>query len=148
VLIGHCGERTEEPAARQVAAWFAEEGWDVHRAPIAPHFVHIDLMVCMLAPQCAAVCKDTTDDDVLDWLTSKNIELINCSYRETMKLGCNVLALGEDRILSTAENRDFNAKLRAAGFTVYDPDVSMFTLGGGGVHCMAMPLRRTAQPAR
>jgi N-dimethylarginine dimethylaminohydrolase len=28
------------------------------------------------------------------------------------------------------------------GFEVYDPDVSMFTKGGGGVHCMAQPLRR------
>jgi arginine deiminase len=28
------------------------------------------------------------------------------------------------------------------GFTVYDPDVTMFTLGGGGVHCMCQALRR------
>ena len=25
---------------------------------------------------------------------------------------------------------------------VYDPDVSLFTHGGGGVHCMCQPLRR------
>ena len=28
------------------------------------------------------------------------------------------------------------------GFTVYDPDMSMFTLGGGGVHCLSQALRR------
>ena len=37
-----------------------------------------------------------------------------------------------------------NARLRAHGFTVYDPDVTMFTMGGGGVHCMCQPLRRDA----
>ena len=35
-----------------------------------------------------------------------------------------------------------NAKMRALGFEVYDPDMSMFTLGGGGVHCLCQALRR------
>ena len=45
-------------------------------------------------------------------------------------------------MLSTAASQDLNGKLRAMGFTVYDPDVTMFTLGGGGVHCMCQALRR------
>jgi N-dimethylarginine dimethylaminohydrolase len=35
-----------------------------------------------------------------------------------------------------------NERLRALGYTVYDPDMSQFTLAGGGVHCLAQPLRR------
>ncbi len=142
VLIGYCGERTQEPAARQVAEWVSAEGWEVRLQPIAEHYVHIDLMVCMLAPKLAAVCPDTTDDAVLDWLRGKGIELVPVSYRDTMKLGCNVVALGNDRVISTSESTDLNARLRALGFTVYDPDVTMFTLGGGGVHCMCQSLRR------
>ncbi len=144
VLIGYCGERTQEPAARQVAGWLEAEGWEVMLEPIAEHYVHIDLMVCLLAPKLAAVCLDTTSDRVLDWLRSKKIELVPVSYGDTMTLGCNVVALGNDRVLSTAESKDLNAKLRAMGFTVYDPDVSMFTMGGGGVHCMCQALRRDA----
>jgi N-dimethylarginine dimethylaminohydrolase len=45
-------------------------------------------------------------------------------------------------VLSTAASKELNGRLRALGFTVYDPDVSMFTLGGGGVHCMCQALRR------
>lgn len=142
VLIGYCGERTQEQAARQVGGWLEAEGWEVRLQPIAEHYVHIDLMVCMLAPKLAAVCFDTTDDGVIAWLRSKGIELIPVSYRDTMKLGCNVVALGNDRVLSTADSTELNGKLRALGFTVYDPDVSMFTLGGGGVHCMCQALRR------
>jgi N-dimethylarginine dimethylaminohydrolase len=142
VLIGYCGERTQEPAARQVGSWFEREGWEVRLQPIAEHYVHIDLMVCMLAPKLAAVCLDTTDDGVVSWLSGKGIELLPVSYRDTMKLGCNVVSLGEDRVLSTAESGELNAKLRSLGFTVYDPDVTMFTLGGGGVHCMCQSLRR------
>jgi N-dimethylarginine dimethylaminohydrolase len=61
-----------------------------------------------------------------------------------MALGCNVVALGNDRVLSTAGAKDLNAKLRAAGFKVYDPDMTMFTWAGGGVHCMCQPLNREA----
>ena len=146
VLIGYCGERTQQQSAEQVGGWLEAEGWEVLLEPIAEHYVHIDLMVCMLAPKLAAVCLDTTSDRVLGWLRAKKIELIPVSYRDTMKLGCNVVALGDDRVLSTAESKDLNAKLRALGFTVYDPDVSMFTMGGGGVHCMCQALRR--DPAR
>lgn len=142
VLIGYSGERTQEQAARQVGGWLEAEGWEVALEPIAEHYVHIDLMVCMLAPKLAAVCLDTTSDRVLDWLRSKRIELVPVGYRDTMALGCNALALGGDRVLSTAQSKDLNAKLRAMGFTVYDPDVSVFTMGGGGVHCLCQALRR------
>ena len=64
------------------------------------------------------------------------------SFRETMALGCNVVALGNDRVLSRRVVEGLNAKLRALGFTVYDPDMSQFLLAGGGVHCMCQPLRR------
>lgn len=142
VLIGYCGERTEEPAARQIAGWLEKEGWEVRLAPIAEHYVHIDLMVCMLAHKLCAVCLETTDDAIVDWLRAKKIEIVPVSYRDTMALGCNVMALGGDKVISTAQSKDLNARMRALGFTVYDPDVSMFTLGGGGVHCMAQALRR------
>ena len=142
VLIGSCGERTQEPAARQVARWFEGEGWEVKLAPIAEHYVHIDLMVCMLAEKLAAVCLDTTEPDILEWLSEKNIEMVPVSYPETMMLGCNVMSLGNDKILSPAANSGLNERLRALGFEVLDPDVDVFTRGGGGVHCMAQPLRR------
>lgn len=142
VLLGYCGERSQEPAALQIKGWLESEGWEVKLAPIAEHYVHIDLMVCMLADKLAAVCLDTTEDDIIQWLKSKRIEIVPVNYRDTMNLGCNVVALGNDRVISTAESKDLNEKLRANGFEVYDPDVSMFTLGGGGVHCMCQALHR------
>ncbi len=142
VLIGYAGVRSEEEGSRQVASWFIEKGWEVKLAPMAEHYVHMDLMVCMLAPKLCAVCLDTTDDWVVDWLKSKRIEIVPVSYRDTMQLGCNVVSLGNDRVLSTKNNETLNAHLRAIGFKVYDPDLSMFTMGGGGPHCLSQALRR------
>jgi N-dimethylarginine dimethylaminohydrolase len=142
VLIGYTGARGEEVAARQVGGWMEAEGIEVKYAPIDEFYVHIDLMVCMLAEKLAAVCLDTTEPDVVDWLRARKIEIVPVSFRDTMGLGCNVVALGNDRVISVAQSPELNARLRALGFTVYDPDLSQFLLAGGGVHCMAQPLRR------
>ena len=142
VLIGYTGLRGEEVAARQVGGWMEAEGIEVRYAPIDEYYVHIDLMVCMLAEKLAAVCLDTTDPEIVAWIESKGIEVVPASFRETMGLGCNVVALGNDRILSSTAAPGLNARLRALGFEVYDPDMSQFQLAGGGVHCMCQPLRR------
>ena len=142
VMIGYTGFRCEEVAARQIGDWFEKEGWEIKYAPMDSFYVHIDLMVVMLAEKLAAVCVDTTEPDVLDWLKGKGIDFVEVGFKDTMALGCNVMSLGNDRVLSPLESRDLNTKLRALGFEVYDPSMTMFTRAGGGVHCMAQPLRR------
>ena len=142
VLIGWCGERTQEKSAHQGRQWFEREGWEVRVTPIAEHYVHIDLMVCMLAEKLCAVCLDTTEPATVDWLKAKGIEIVPVNYPDTMALACNVVSLGNDRVIAPAHARDLVDRLKALGFTVYDPDVDCFTRGGGGVHCMAQSLRR------
>lgn len=141
-LVGHTGERTDEAGARQFAGWFEAEGWEVRLEPFAEHFLHQDVTFCMAAEGLAVACTEVLDDGLLAWLTHHRIELIPVSYKETMTMGCNLLALGEGRVISPAHNRGLNARLRAAGLTVLDPAFDLFTRGGGGVHCVTMPLRR------
>jgi len=143
-LIGYTDHRSEGVAAKQIADWFIDEGWEIKFAPIDSFYVHIDLMVCMLSEHCAAVCLETTEPDIVDWLRNMKIEIIPATFEETMALGCNVVALGNDKVLSTLGAKDLNAKMRASGFEVYDPDMTQFTRAGGGVHCMCQPLRRDA----
>jgi len=141
-LIGYTDHRSEGIAAKQIGGWFEKEGWDVMYGCIDPFYVHLDIMVCTVAEKCAAVCLDTTPENVLNWLKQRKIEIIPISFKDTMSLGCNVMCLGNDRILSPAASKTLNDKLKALGFTVYDPDLSMITKMGGGIHCMAQPLRR------
>ena len=101
-LVGYTDHRSERVAAEQVADWFLEEGWEIKYAPIDSFYVHIDLMVCMLNEHCAAVCLDTTPEDIVEWLQRRGIEILPATFKETMALGCNVVALGQDRVLSTS----------------------------------------------
>ena len=61
---------------------------------------------------------------------------------EAFALGVNAISLGDERALSSEYSKSLNEQLRARGIEVYDPDLSMFTLGGGGAHCLGQALRR------
>lgn len=141
-LIGHCEERTQATAAEQVRAWLEGLGWEVRLQPFDPHFVHIDVIVCVAAPGVALICEEAAPDGLAEWLRSKGLELLPVSYGDAMELGANVMSLGNDRVISAAGAGELNERLRAVGLTVYDPDLWPFTMGGGGPHCLAQPLRR------
>ncbi len=142
LLVGYSDDRTDRAGAEQLAVWFQAEGWEVRLQPFDPHFLHLDLLFCMVTDRLAVACLDVLEDDLVAWLRRHRIELLDISYREAMALGCNLLALGDDRVISPLGSKDLNAKLRAAGIEVLDPDLELFTLGGGGAHCLSMPLRR------
>jgi N-dimethylarginine dimethylaminohydrolase len=142
LLIGYSGERTDEAGARQFAGWFEEAGWEVHLQPFPEHFLHLDVLFCMVADGLALACVDVLDDDLLAWLDARRIRLVPVTYKEVMQLCCNALALGGDRVLSAAHAGRVNAALRAEGLDVREVPVDLFTAGGGGVHCMTMPLAR------
>ncbi len=142
VMLGYCGERSEEAGARQVAKWVEDEGWEALVVPIPAHFVHMDALVVALADKLVVACTDAPEDYVVEWLEGRRIEIVDVPYRSCIGLGCNVVSLGEARVLSMATNVDLNERLRALGFEVFAPDVSQFQHGGGGVHCMSQALRR------
>jgi len=134
--------RSQHEAVLQIKGWLEAEGWEVKLADIDPFYVHIDVMVVMLAHKLAAICLESTDPEIVKWLKSKNIELVPVPFQDTLDLGCNVMSLGADRILLPQKSRVLKEKARALGLEVYDPDMSMITPGGGGIHCMCQSLRR------
>ena len=141
-LIGYCGERSEQAGAEQVAGWVRDEGWEAQVAPISREFVHMDGLVVPLAPKLLVACLDALEDWLVDWLRDKGFDFIDVNYGEAKDLGVNLVSLGEQRVLAMKGSDALIAQMRARGFEVFAPDMSMFTLGGGGVHCLCQALRR------
>jgi N-dimethylarginine dimethylaminohydrolase len=141
---GYSGERSIEPAVRQLQGWFEAEGWEMYTYAFDPHFLHLDVQMGMLAAGLAVVCEEAVEPELLQWLKSKRIRVIAIPYSDAMQLGTNVVALGNDRVLVPASSKNLIAACRAEGLTVFDPDVSMIAHGGGAVHCICQPLRRDA----
>lgn len=142
VLLGWSGDRSTKVGAQQVAGWMADQGWEAFIVPIPPQFVHMDAVVVMLEENLALVCEDALPSYAIDWLDQQAIERIVVAYADCVKLGGNVVSLGDKRVLSMTHNVNINAQLRADGFAVTAIDYDMFALGGGGVHCSCHELRR------
>lgn len=143
--IGHSGGRTSQAGAEQYASWLRDDGWEVRLVPFDDHFLHLDVIFCMATDDLAVVCADALPDDFVAWLAAHRIRCIDVGYRDAMAdMACNLLALGDGRVLSPRHSTRTNTALRAEGITVLDPDLRLFAHGGGSAHCMTMPLRRDA----
>jgi N-dimethylarginine dimethylaminohydrolase len=142
VLIGAGETRTQEVAASQLAAWFREDGWEARVQPIPERYVHIDVLVAVLAEKLAAICSEVLPAAAVEWFRAKGFDLIEVSEEQAFTLGVNAISLGGDRVISGAGAVELNAAIRARGLEVMEIDLSMFTLGGGGPHCLGQALRR------
>jgi N-dimethylarginine dimethylaminohydrolase len=78
----------------------------------------------------------------VQWLRERGFELIEVSADDAFRLGANAISLGRERVFSTTAATSLNEALRARGLEVLELDLSMFTLGGGGAHCLAQALCR------
>jgi N-dimethylarginine dimethylaminohydrolase len=87
----------------------------------------------------------------LPWLAIETVELlkergfqfVEIDYSERGTLACNVLALGEKRLLAIAENQKTNDLLRRAGFDIRTfSGTELCINGGGGPTCLTRPLLR------
>lgn len=142
VVIGNGEERTEHAAAHQLAAWFEGEGWEARVEPIPGVFVHIDVLMAVVAPKLAAVCVDLVSGGLLGWLRGKGFEILEVPADDAFRLGVNAISLGKDRVLTGSGATSLNEQMKARGLELFAPDLEMFTLGGGGAHCLGQALRR------
>jgi N-dimethylarginine dimethylaminohydrolase len=142
-LLGWSGDRSTKEGAEQVAGWMREMDWEAFIVPIPPQFVHMDAVVVMLEENLALVCEDALPIYAVDWLDKQGIERIVVPYADCVKLGGNIVSLGNKRVLSMSHNVNINARLKDEGFEVTAVDYDMFALGGGGVHCSCHELRRS-----
>jgi arginine deiminase len=142
VLIGDGEARTQEAGARQLATWFEERGWEARVERFPEEYVHIDVLVAVIAERLAAVCTEVVTAELAGWLRGLGFELIEVAAADAFTLGANAISLGGGRVLSAAGASGLNDAMRAHGLEVLAPELDAFTLGGGGAHCMGMALRR------
>jgi N-dimethylarginine dimethylaminohydrolase len=147
LLIGH-GYRTNSAGIRQMRDLLAPKGIDVLSAPL-PHglgpsaCLHLMSLISLLDEQTALVDLPWLAVETIELLRSRGFELIEIEYAERDTMACNVLALGEKRLLAIEENRKTNARLQSAGFDVRTfPGGELCVNGGGGPTCLTRPLLR------
>lgn len=147
LLVGR-SYRTNAAGIAQIRDLLAPEGVDVLSVPL-PHglgpstCLHLMSLMSMLDERTILVDLAWLAVETVELLTSRGFRFIEIDPSERATLACNVLALGEGRLLALEENRHTNARLRQAGFNVRTfPGTELCINGGGGPTCLTRPLLR------
>jgi N-dimethylarginine dimethylaminohydrolase len=148
LLIGQ-GYRTNAAGIAQMRALLQPHGVEVLSAPL-PHgtgpsaCLHLMSLMSLLDGQTALVDLPWLAVETVELLQSRGYRLMEIEYSERDTLACNVLSLGDKRLLALGENQKTNQKLRQAGFDVGTfPGSELCVNGGGGPTCLTRPLLRT-----
>jgi N-dimethylarginine dimethylaminohydrolase len=148
LLIGH-GYRTNPAGIEQIRGLLRPHGIEVLSAPL-PHgtgpsaCLHLMSLMSLLDEKTALVDLPWLAVETVELLQSRGYRFIEIEYSERDTLACNVLSLGDKRLLALEENQKTNQKLRQSGFDVRTfPGSELCVNGGGGPTCLTRPLLRS-----
>jgi N-dimethylarginine dimethylaminohydrolase len=148
LLIGH-GYRTNTEGIRQICALLAPKGIEVISAPL-PYgpgpsaCLHLMSLISLLNDHTAIVDLPWLAVETVELLKSRGFQFIEIDPAERDTLACNVLALGNNRLLAIEENHKTNTRLRQSGFDVRTlPGSELCINGSGGPTCLTRPLLRS-----
>ena len=147
LLIGH-GYRTNAAGIAQMKNILAAKNVEVLSAPL-PYgpgpsaCLHLMSLISLLDEKTALVDLPWLAVETVELLRSRGFKFVAIDYSERDTLACNVLSLGEKRLLAIEENRKTNDKMRSAGFDVRTfPGSEICINGSGGPTCLTRPLLR------
>jgi N-dimethylarginine dimethylaminohydrolase len=148
-LLAGRGYRTTAQGVAQLRARLGPLGVDVIEAPL-PHgagpseCLHLMSLISVLDARTAIVDRSWLAVATLELLAGRGYRLIDIVAEERDTLACNVLALGEGRLLAFEENPRTNERLTAAGFQVTTfPGSEIGINAAGGPTCLTRPLLRS-----
>jgi len=147
LLIGR-GYRTNAEGIKQMCDLLRPHGVEVLSAPL-PYgpgpsaCLHLMSLISLLDETTALVDLSWLAVETVELLPTRGFHFIEIDPAERDTLACNVLSLGERRLIAIEENRRTNQKLRDAGFDVRTfPGSEICINGSGGPTCLTRPLFR------
>src|SRR5580658_6752238 len=148
LLVGQ-GYRTNAAGIQQIRDLLAPKGVQVFSAPL-PYgpgpsaCLHLMSLISLLDEHTALVDLPWLAVETVELLQSSEYNFIEIDPTERETLACNVLALGNNRLLAIEENKKTNARLRQSGFDVRTfPGTELCINGSGGPTCLTRPLLRS-----
>jgi N-dimethylarginine dimethylaminohydrolase len=147
VLVGR-GYRTNADGIEQLRMILAPTGVEVLVAPL-PHFcgpescLHLMSLLSMVDTATALVDLTWLAVPTIELLHERGIGTIEIDAAERDALACNVLSLGDRRLLAMEGSPTTRTRLRTAGFDVRTfPGRELGKNGGGGPTCLTRPILR------
>src|SRR5215469_956163 len=141
LLVG-VGYRTNRAGVEQMQKLLQPHGVEVLPAPL-PYgpgpsaCLHLMSLISLLDESTALVDLPWLAVETVELLKARGYRFIEIDYAERQTLACNVLSLGENRLVAIDANEKTNQRLRDAGFEVFTfPGSEICINGSGGPTCL------------
>ena len=139
VILAAHGFRSEGGSHQELASIFGRDV--ISLTLINPSFYHLDTALAVLDEQTIAYLPEAFDEESNRILQERYPEAIRASVEDASVLGLNLYSDGKNVVMAeqaTTLRRDIEAR----GFVTHGVNLSELLLGGGGVKCCTLELRR------
>ena len=138
ILAGQ-GFRTDPASHDEVRRIFGREV--VSLRLINPSFYHLDTALAVLGDDNVAYLPSAFDEASLQTLDRLYPDAVVVTEEDASVLGLNSYSDGRNIVIASRA-KDFERQLRERGYNPVGVDLSELLLGGGGVKCCTLELRR------
>ena len=139
VILAGTGFRSASNSHEEVAAIYGREV--VTLTLVNPNFYHLDTAMAVLDDQNIAYLPSAFDEASLAKLREMFPDALIVTEEDAAVLGLNSFSDGYNVVIA-ARAKDFERQLRERGYNPIGVDLSELLLGGGGVKCCTLELRR------
>ena len=138
-ILAGTGFRSASNSHEEVAEIYGREV--VTLKLINPSFYHLDTAIAVLDDTNIAYLESAFDEESLAKLRSLFPDAILATEEDAAVLGLNSYSDGYNVVIASRA-KDFERQLRERGYNPIGVDLSELLLGGGGVKCCTLELRR------
>lgn len=135
-------DRTDTAGVDNMREQLQKYGYTVVGVPVAPENLHLDMVFNIVAPKVCIAATRELPYFFIKMLERRGFTIIDVPSELVFKHGCNVQALGNNRVIAIKNNKSVNDKMREVGLDVIEVDLCQILKAGGGPHCMTFPIYR------
>ena len=139
VILAGTGFRSASNSHEEIAQIFGREV--VTLKLVNPSFYHLDTAIAVLDETNIAYLESAFDEPSLAILRERFPDAIIATEEDAAVLGLNSFSDGYNVVIASRA-KDFERQLRERGYNPIGVDLSELLLGGGGVKCCTLELRR------
>lgn len=139
VILAGTGFRSASNSHEELASIFGRDV--VSLTLINPSFYHLDTAIAVLDDDNIAYLPSAFDEASLAVLRERFPDAAIVTEEDAAVLGLNSFSDG-DNVVIASRAKDFERQLRERGYNPIGVDLSELLLGGGGVKCCTLELRR------
>ncbi|GAB3120257.1 dimethylargininase [Glaciibacter psychrotolerans] len=139
VILAGTGFRTASNSHEEIASIFGRQV--ITLTLINPSFYHLDTALAVLDDTNIAYLPSAFDEPSLMILRDRFPDAVIATEADAAILGLNSFSDGYNVVIASRA-KDFERELRARGYNPIGVDLSELLLGGGGVKCCTLELRR------